>query len=376
MLIGIDASHALKPNRTGVEEYCYQIIQHLKKIIPAEHRVILYCNSDKQLTINNEQSKLISDLPSNWQMKVLPWPLKKLWSQTRLAVELLFHPPDVFFAPGQLIPWVVPKNTTVMLHDSAFKVFPEAYHFWGRNYLKLMNWWILRCAQKVLTSSKFNQQELQRLYPWFDIGHSFVVPLAFDSARFTPGIPDQKHLARYGLAKPYFLFVGRLEEKKNVLLAIEAFTTIKKRHDVQLLLVGKPGVGYEKIALAIRNNPFKQDIITPGFVPSEEMIELLRGAVAFIFPSRYEGFGLPILEAMDSGVPVIAAKQTALMEVGADAALFVPGEAAAWAKAMETLLTDSSMRSALIEKGSERAQQFSWEKTARETFAVIVKSPV
>lgn len=367
MVIGIDASHATKEQRTGVEEYCFQIIEHFKKIIPAEDRVILYTHE--------LAGDLFSNLPTNWSVKVLQWPLKKMWSQTRLAFELLVRPPDVFFAPGQLISWATPKNTAVMVHDSAFKVFPEAYHFWGRQYLTLMNWWIVHRAQKVFTSSEFNRQELKRLYPWFDAAGVSVIPLAYDSGQFNLGpVPSPEFLKHYGITKPYLLFVGRLETKKNIRRLVEAFTLIKKYHDVQLVLVGKPGVGFAAIEKAFELHPNKADIIRPGFVQAQDLPDLFRGAAVFVFPSLYEGFGLPVLEAFASGCPVAASSGGALAEVGGAAArYFEPTDIAAIAGAVTKMLSNPAELNTLSQAGLQRAEFFSWEQAAMATYAAIVK---
>ena len=141
MILGIEASHANKKNRTGVEEYSWQIIQQLKKQIPSDMRVILY-----------SQEPLVGELavlPKNWEVKILSWPFGKGWSQVRLSLEFLLEPPDVFFAPGQLVPFACPKNTIVTVHDSAFLFEPKSYWWASRWYLKLMNCLIVKKAKLI-----------------------------------------------------------------------------------------------------------------------------------------------------------------------------------------------------------------------------------
>ncbi|MBI5221207.1 MAG: glycosyltransferase, partial [Candidatus Magasanikbacteria bacterium] len=241
MIIGIDASHANKVHRTGVEEYCFQIIQEFKKMIPSDVRVILFSPTP----LLSE----LSQLPPNWEIKILRWPFKKLWSQFRLAFELWQSPVDIYFSPGQLLPFFAPKNSIVTVHDSAFEACPKAYNFWSRQYLQWMNRLIVKKAKLILTSTKFNKSELLRYY-----GRMFeeqkdlfdkikVVPLAYNNKKFNLETPPAKNL--FG---QYILSVGRLEEKKNTKLIVEAFDLLKtKLTNLKLVLVGSPGAGYVEV---------------------------------------------------------------------------------------------------------------------------------
>jgi len=368
MVIGIEAAHANKSNRTGVEEYCFQIIQEFKTIIPAGVRVILYSNEP----LRNG----LEIMPGNWEVKVLRWPFKKLWSQTRLAWELLFHPLDIFFAPSQLIPFVAYPKTVAMIHDSAFAVCPGVYRFWGRQYLRLMNWLIIKKTARLITSSSFNKTELEKLYGRSAAEKTAVIPLGFDRRRFCSGaVLESEALAKnYGLSKPFIMTTGRLEAKKNTRRLVEAFDLVKKQHDIQLVLVGKPGFGYEAVSEAIKQSPHKKDIIILGYVPGEFLALLVGSAEIFVFPSAYEGFGIPVLEAMAAGAPVVASRVGPLPEVaGSSARYFDPSDAADLARAINALLENNSEREKLRSLGYERASLFSWEKTAAATWAEIVK---
>lgn len=361
MILGIEASHANKKIRTGVEEYCFQIIQHLKKVIPPSEQVILYSNTK----LNPE---LAADLPGHWKVKVLHWPFGKLWTQIRLSLRFLFRKPQVFFSPGQLLPKFCPRQTVTMVHDSAFLVYPKAYRFWGRQYLKWMNKRIIRNSAVILTSSEFNRKELGKYYGLSVSKKIAVVPLAGGSLP-DPGDFDP---AKCGISKPYVLFIGRIETKKNTRQLIQAFTVAKQTSDLQLVLVGKPGVGYKAIKKEINSSPYKEDIITLGYVNRPVVTGLLKKAVVFVFPSIYEGFGLPVLEAMSVGAPVIAADIESLREVGGSSAIYVdPWDTKAFSDAITHLSTDSGEQIRYSHEGRERAVLFSWEKTAQATWEVI-----
>jgi glycosyltransferase involved in cell wall biosynthesis len=367
MFIGIEASHANKDKRTGVEEYCWRIIQELKKQIPSSVRVVLY--SERPLA--NE----LGAMPANWEIKILPWPFSKGWSQVRLSLEFLFHPPDVFFAPGQLVPFICPKNTVATIHDSAFMVFPRAYGFFGRQYLKVMNRLVLKNSKIIITPSEFTRQELRRLYN-YDVSRVKVVPHGYDKNIFKKMelAEEEKNnfLAKFNITKPFYLSVGRLEEKKNTANIVRAFDLIKKEVDAAMVLAGTPRRGFDEVKKAIDASPNRKDIITPGWVGSEDVAHLYNLAEAFIFPSLYEGFGLPVLDAMACGCPVIASKGNSLEEVGGDAAVYVSADKPREiAEKISKILSDRILRQKMSENGLVWVKNFSWEKTARLTWAVL-----
>lgn len=380
--IGIDASRANRTQRTGVEWYAYYVIQRLKAIVPPDVRVVLY--TEEPLRDGLEQ------LPPNWEGRPLLWPPRKMWSQLRLAWEVLRRPPDVLFVPAYIPPALSalqfgPRRLLVTLHDPAFMTFPEAYSFLGRTWLhafyRLSLW-----RGQALTVSAFSKSETVRLFN-ADPSRITVTPLAYDSARFFAAPEDAGRVAAALAAgePPYFLFVGRLETKKNVAGLLTAFAHYKRArpHDPhRLTLVGKRGVGYEREMERFNDVLASFDAETAarvraaiderGYAAPEWMRPLISGATAFVFPSRYEGFGIPMLEAMACGTPVIASDRTSMPEVAGDAALLVnPDDAEEIASAMARLADDAAFAAALRAKGLARVKAFSWERTAAETWAVL-----
>ncbi|HRY36469.1 MAG TPA: glycosyltransferase family 1 protein [Candidatus Magasanikbacteria bacterium] len=368
MVIGIEANHANKEHRTGVENYCWQIINNLKKQISSDTRVILY-------TQRPLLPGLVENMPINWEVKVLKWPFYKLWSQIRLSLEMFLNPPDIFFAPGQLIPFFCPKNTTVTIHDSAFLVNKKAYNFLGRFYLIWMNKRIIKCAKNILTPSEFTKKETLRLYPYLLPEKIFVTPLAYDKNFYHCLNLDERDvniLKKFDITKPFLIYLGRLEEKKNILGLIKAFSFFKKEVDAQLVLVGGPGVGFEKIEKEIEINPCRQDIILTGWLTEKETAQMLNQATVFVFPSFYEGFGLPMLEAFACGLPVIAAKGHSLEEIGKEATIyFDPNNIAEIKEKMKIFFADENRRLICKNSGLELVKNYSWEKTAINTAKIL-----
>lgn len=376
MKIGIEAAHANKNHRTGVEEYSWQVIQHLKKVIPSNVEVVLYTNEK----LKGE----LAVLPANWEEKVLPWftnlprRLNKGWSQIRLSLEFLSDPPDVFFAPAQVIPFITPAKTVVTIHDSAFLFQTKSYWFMSRWYLRIMNWLVIKKACKILTPSEFSKQELIKYYGVEAGEKAQVIPLGFDKENYNlekvKNASQDEILKKYNITKKYIIAVNRLEEKKNTKRIVQAFNILRSSGlDIHLVLVGKCGVGSAEVLNEIEISPFADDIIVLGWVEKNtDVAVLVSGAQVFTVPSLYEGFGLPVLQAMALGCPVVASTGSSLEEVGASAGLYAnPLDSADIAEKVIVLIKNLALRQEKIQLGLERVKNYSWEKTAEESWKQI-----
>ncbi len=361
MLIGIDASRANNDQKTGVEWYAWQVIEELKKIIPAEHRVILYTREPLQGDL--------AKLPAPWQERVLSWLPRRLWTQLRLAWEMWQEPPDLLFVPAHVLPPVHPKKAVITIHDLGGLRFPGGFSLFERWYNQFSTRTALKKAT-VITISNFCKQEIRHLFPSAREEKIKVIYNGYDQSNYfyqpPPLTPNFKPAT--------FITISRLEEKKNTLGLVQAFEIFLKNNpqsDHRLVLIGKPGYGFEQVARAIARSPYQERIVLSGWMETNEAAELMRQATALVFPSFYEGFGIPVLEAMASGVPVIASQTGALPEICGPAAILVnpnkPGEMAA---AMKEVL-EPALRQQLIEAGLQRAAQFSWSKCASELWQFI-----
>ncbi len=368
MIIGIDASRAFKRNKTGVEWYAYEVIRQMVKSAPKNARFALYCD---KIFGNRDSIPMEECYP---YFKYLRWPFKYLWTQGRLSLEMLFHPPDVLFVPASAMPIIHPKNTIAAVHDVGFMKFPEAYGKWQRRYLKWSARFAARHAKKIITISEFSKREIVK-YFGADKKKIAVIPLACDKQKFRV-INDQQKinsvLRKYKISRPYILFVGRLEKKKNIAGLVKSFLRENKRSRCKLVLAGAKGYGWAEAGELIRKNNIQNDVIIAGYVSDEDLPYLYNGAELFILPSLYEGFGMPILEAMACGVPVIASNTTSCPEVAGRAAVLVnPNDSQRLAEKMAEILGDSEMRDRLRGRGLERVKEFSWEKCGRETLDII-----
>lgn len=373
MKIAIDASRANKLYKTGTEWYSWHLIQNFKKIAGPQDQFILY--SREPLLGGLEQ------LPEGWQSRVLKWPPQKFWTQIRLSLEMLFHPPDILFVPAHVIPLIHPKKVITTCHDVGFLRLPKSYSRLELKYHKFALNFAIKHASKIITVSEFTKKELIEL-TGIDPARLVVVHNGYDKARYKV-IEDksavERILNKYNLKKPYILYIGRLELKKNTPGLVQAFGMLKKNLnlkseilDLKLLLVGQPGFGFEKVIHEIIINNLHDEVIMPGWIDEEDLPFLINGADLFIFPSFYEGFGIPILEAMACGTPVVAADIEPLREVAEEAAYFVdPWKPENIAAGIARVLSDKFLREELKVRGLAQTQKFSWEKCARETLRVI-----
>lgn len=368
MLIGIDGSRAFIKNRTGIEEYSYQVIKNLTNELSG--RVVLYVRENQIIDF---------DLPKNWEIRIIKW--KRFWTQIGLSLEILMHPIDVLFVPAHTVPVIHPKKTFVVIHGLEYEFCPKAYSFWGAIYMRTSIKKSCHWAIQIISVSKNTKKDLMNLYEVPGnkikvvyegyksnqssfIGHQNTSVLSKEDDRLS--IDDEK----------YFLFIGRIEERKNISNIVKAFKILKEKYKIphKLVLAGKPGHNYDKIKLQIENSKNKDDILSLGFIDETEKWNLLRGADVFVFPTLYEGFGIPILEAQSVGCPVVASSNSSIPEVVGESGLLAdPQNPNSIAESAYEIISNETLKNAIIEKGLENVKKFSWEKCAREISLLIMK---
>lgn len=366
MRIGIDASSANKARRTGIEWYSLLLLNAMKThALQTDERVFLY--SPDPLCAE------LASLPEVWESKVLKWPLSRGWMNMRMGLEMLFRSPDLLFVPGQALPNCLPRGgkTIVTVHDCAFDRRPDLYHPEVLERLRTVYLDFVKRADLFICVSEASRTDLMNYYS-VSADRIVVTPLSLNKNVFQVMTHDriQPALAEYGLERPFILFIGRLEKKKNVRTLIEAYSDLQD--DVDLVLIGHPGYGYEEIQEAISLSPKRDRIHQLGYLSLYETVALMNAAELFAFPSWEEGFGIPNLEAMQCGTPLITSDIPVHREIVGSAGLLVdPADTAAWTSAMHRVLTDHSLKRRLVEAGENRVQDFSWKKTAAQTWEAI-----
>ncbi|MFZ1655155.1 MAG: glycosyltransferase family 1 protein [Candidatus Moraniibacteriota bacterium] len=315
----------------------------------------------------------------NYHVKTLPFPYA--WMQTRFAWEMFRSRPDRLFLPIQAAPVILPRGLTVTatIHDLAFRRFPETFPPSHLRKLNFMLDTVVRQADRLIAVSESTKRDLLEFFPTLDASKVQVIHHGFDREFFGQQLSAETLsaiLTTYQLQPTsYLLYVGALQPRKNLVRLIQAFEQAKKTcPEMQLVLAGEPAWLSESILAARAASPFKDDIILTGRVSFENLRALYQGARLFAFPSLYEGFGLPLLEAFASGVPVLTADNSSLREVAGDGALYVDARNEAdIAEKLSQLWSDVELRDALRVKANAELARFSWDRTACATLDVILR---
>ena len=358
MLIGIDASQAAKEKKTGIEYLSSQLILYLKNM---DHK-------NKYLLFSNLR------LPNSYQssnFKPIFLPFRKFWHKFRLPLALLKFKPDVFLEIGYMLPNFAPKKSICFVHDLASKYFPNAYSPRDKMILDISFRRANRAAA-IIFISQSTKADYQKFFPGFK-GKTCVISPGYDTELFKDS-PSSSNILN--LSTKYILYLGRLETKKNIKNLILAYKIFRKKTKLtpKLVLAGKEGCGFSEIISEINklDANIRHDIIIPGYISDKDLGNLYAGADLFIFPSLYEGFGIPILEAMACGTPVACSKSSSLPEAGGDAAVyFEPNNPEEIADSINSVLTNPALRSKMIAKGFIQAKKFSYTKMAKEVLDVI-----
>lgn len=360
-MIGIDGNEANVTERVGSNVYAHQLLKALVGLSePESYQIYL-------------KRPPLSDLPStarDWQYRVFG--PGKLWTQWRLPLDLYWHQPrpHVFFTPGHYAPRFSPIPTVITILDLAFLYYPEALQ--PRVLAQLKNWteYSVKQASHILAISENTKQDVIKEYG-VDPDKISVTYLASNiekPAHWRPTQIDQiKH--RYQINTPYFLFTGTRQPRKNLERLLKAFRKLHgQERNISLVITGKTWHQFNDVNITASKN-----VIFSGYVPDTDLVKLMLGAEAFVFPSLYEGFGMPVLEAMSLGTLVTASSTSSIPEItGESPLLFDPLKEEAIFKSLKAVLhMEASKKRSLIRQAKIRSELFSWERCARETLAVL-----
>jgi len=421
MLIGIDASRANRKFKGGTEWYSYYLIRGLAKI-DSKNQYILY--SDKPLVggladlttedydagpgrVDDYGWQEIKSPFENFRVKILKWPFAYFWTQLRLSYEMLVHRVDILFIPAHTLSMIHPKKSIVTIHDIGFERFAKLYSLdkigpvsgltsnafnllakvftWGKfhpNIIDYHSWstkFALKNAKIIIAVSEFTKKEMMELYK-ADAEKIKVIYNGFNGALYRP-IQDAEKikqiLNKYDIKAPYIFYAGRLEKKKNTARLVEAYAIMRQKFKGilhKLVLVGNAGLGFDEVKYVMSEFNLNDSIIITGWIPEADMPYIYSGASLFVFPSLYEGFGIPLLEAMACRVPIAASDIPSISEVVKNSALlFNPENKEDMAEKMAKILLNKQLASELVGRGVERAKDFSLAKCARETLALMEK---
>ncbi|MFA6081989.1 MAG: glycosyltransferase family 1 protein [Patescibacteria group bacterium] len=364
MIIGINASALTLEHKTGVEKYTEHIIRALIKRADKKH-----------------QFKLYSPIPLSGDFAAHQVVLKSHglpWTQVRLSVELMRHRPDVFFQPSYMLPPVCPCPSVTTVHDIAWKHFPQGYSQDQTKKLHLAIDRIIKLKSTIIVPSIDTKKDLMHFFKInqnnINVIPEALVELPVGDINLHPNIAKMAD-------RDIVLSVGRLEARKNTLTLVKAFRVLVKDHlknsptKPVLVLIGQAGFGADEIFAEV--NKAKNDgieILVLNNVDDSALSCWMSVAKMLVYPSLFEGFGLPILQAFAAKIPVITSKTSAMPEVGGGAVAYLnnPKDEDELAILINNLLFSNAKREILIDKGQTRLNDFSWEKAADQTLAVLL----
>ncbi len=366
MHIGIDA-HAIGAQQGGNETYIRGVIRALAEL-DDRNRYTIYL---AEAGVAEQWREGFARQHPNFAIRLLPKPTPLVRVPVFLAYELWKRPVDVLHVQYTAPPFCrVPVVATI--HDLAFEHMPETFTRRGSFQLKLTVRRTAQRAARIATVSEYSRQDLIRTYHLPP--EKVVVTYNGVESHFTPdALPNEAEDVRnrFGIKRDYLLAVGSLQPRKNLIRLIRAYARLRSEHESftpQLVIVGRKLWLADDIFGEVRRQLWKDDVILTGYVSDDDLPKLYRQATAFVYPSLFEGFGLPPVEAMACGTPVVTSNVSSLPEVTGDAALLVdPLDQASIEAAMLKITGDEALRARLREQGIAQAKRFTWREAAEKT---------
>jgi glycosyltransferase involved in cell wall biosynthesis len=350
----------------GIGTYVRNLLRHLARLDRATEYVVL---------CNERDRSVAAELGENFRPVADASPGYSIREQVTVPLDLRRERIDLFHTPHYVLPPLTPCRSVVTIHDCIHLRFPQYLPSrLGYAYARSSMWLATHRSSRVLTVSEASKRDILK---YFHIPESKIQVIynGIDERFSTPPAAEdvERIRERYQLDGRFVLYAGNIKPHKNIERLIDAFHTLKSRgfEDVRLLIIGDEISKYATLRRAVHRHKLHKHVRFFGFVSDQTLAVLYRLAAVFVFPSLYEGFGLPPLEAMASGTPVITSNVSSLPEVVGNAALLIdPYKSDEIANAMERLLTDDRLRNDLRDRGLSRVRDFSWDQTAERVRAI------
>ncbi len=370
MYIGLNAhllSSKLGYRSAGIHGYIYNLLAHLAAAAPQDWRFTAMVGRDNQAAFDGitlRRAKLDTESPLR----------RILWEQ--LAQPLQLGEFDVYHALAFVAPLLLTKPSVVTIYDLSFIHYPQVLTPARRLYLRLLTGLTCQRARRVIAISHSTARDLSASLgvPADKID---VAACGYDTKRFKP-LP-QAEIAEFKRAKDlpeqFWLFVGTLEPRKNLPTLLNAYAALPANERLPLVLAGGKGWQYDDIFTTIERHRLGDSVLLPGFIPSEQLPLWYNSAQTFIFPSVFEGFGLPVLEAMACGTPVVVSDASSLPEVAGNAGMLIsPHDVSAWTNALRRAKFDDEWRAQAREEGFREAARYHWQGTAQATLESYIRA--
>ncbi len=370
MRIAIQAADLDNSRIDGTRVYLWNILKHFGKISKKDDFFIYHKDN-----FNKELKP--AKFPNYYRRKVRsPF----IWTQSKFAWSVWRDGADVLWMPMHNIPIIRSKKlkTIITIHDLAFKKFPGTFPKKNLVKLNFLTDLAIKKSNKIIAVSKSTKKDILKFYPNISENKIKIIYHGFDANLFRKNFPEEKTektLSQFKIRKNhYLLYVGAIQPRKNIKVLIEAFNIYKKKHNtsIKLVLAGEKAWNWKEVISSIENSAFRKDIVLTGLLSFKQIAIIYKNASLFVFPSLYEGFGIPLLEAFASEIPVISAKNSSLVEIGDDAVeFFNDSNPIELSEKIRNILKNNRYKQEMIKRGLKRLQKFSWEKCAQETLAYL-----
>jgi len=371
MRVGFDCREILcdTKNGTGVEHYVFCLAKVLAEAVAGEIDLQIHFFFNEEV----RGGDVVQQICSHKNVKAYFIPSRVIggiFKHKRLSDYFEGKKLDLFHFPTGSAPYFYKKDFVITVHDVAIYLHPEWFSSGQWFSTRFVFPRSIKRAKKIIAVSGATKRDLMARFKVLE----YKVEVVHEGLTFSEdSVGDFRQvLSKFGICKPYILFVSTVELRKNIPSLIWAFAKFHESHpEYSLLLAGKKGLGYGESVKAVEEARLGDSVKFFGYVSLEEKKLLLKNAAAFAYPSLYEGFGLPILEAMAMGIPVVTSNTSSMPEVAGDAALLVnPHSVNSICDALEKIVFDKQLNNRIVQRGLERVNKFSWEKTAGETLRV------
>ena len=367
MIIAVDGNEANVAEKVGESVYTLKLLEYFQKKATKNQQFTIFIKNKPNIDLPEENEF--------YKYAIIRGDF--LWSQTFLPLELykrkaLGQNIQVFFSPAHYIPRFCPIPTVVTIHDLSYFYYPD--EFLKKDLYQLKNWtkYSIEKAKKIIAVSNTTKKDIIKFYHVPEEKIEVIYnggPSRHSDPDVTSGEESKKNKSQ-----KYILYVGTLQPRKNIDTLIDAFSTFRKHNaEFKLIIVGKKGWLYEHIFKKVEELNLKKEVKFKGYVSNDELSTLYQNAFCFVLPSLYEGFGIPLLEAMSFNCPVISSFTSSLPEVGSDACLyFDPRSQQGLSEKLQELTDNRKLRNELIKKGRERIKLFSWKKCSENTLNLLL----
>ncbi|MBN8688285.1 MAG: glycosyltransferase family 4 protein [Chitinophagales bacterium] len=369
MRIAVNTRFLLKDYLEGYGYFIYELFRRITENHP-EHTFIFIFDRpwDQQFIFGKNVIPIQAGPPARHPL------LWKYWYDYKVPALLRKHKADLFISCDGFCSLRTRVPQCLVLHDLAFLHYPAGISKTQLAFYKKYTPAFLKKANTVITVSAFSKNDIAIHYPFatdkLQVIYNGIRPVfqPLDFAARQP-VKDQ-----YTEGKEYFIYTGSVHPRKNLLGLLRAFSLFKKRQQssMKLVIAGRLAWKYDSFVSSLKTYKYRQDVVMTGYLPDTELARLMAAAYALVYPSFFEGFGVPVAEAMQAGVPVITSAGTAMEEVAGEAALYAdPADHKALADQLMRMYKDESLRAGLIEKGKIKAKQYNWDTAAGRTWELI-----